>query len=174
MRGRRAAREQPMNPGMATEIGTRDQLLVDLAAALGPSEPVRLLVILRLGGFDEFTSKFGNGATDKLLDVVVSRLPAASGPSNFYYRPRKDELCGLIAGRLDGVERALFTAAREVNATLGTNGISLGFGTAVLPHQASDPVNALALADSRVIGVADGDPMPRSSPSGSLPLGLFV
>ena len=55
------------------------------------------------------------------------------------------------------------------------NGISLGFGTAVLPHEASDPVGALALADSRVISVADGDPMPRSSGGGVLPLGrLFV
>ena len=164
-----------MNSGMTIQIGTRDQLLVDLAASLRPDEPVRLLVILRLGGFEEFTSKFGNGATEKLLGVVISRLPAASGPSNFYYRPRKDELCGLISGRLDGVEAALIAAAREISETLGTDGISLGFGTAVLPHQAGDPVEALALADSRVIGVADGDPMPRGSGSGSLPLGrLFV
>ena len=96
---------------MTIEIGTRDQLLVDLAASLAPGEPVRLLVILRLGGFEEFAGKFGNGATEKLLGVVVSRLPPASGPSNFYYRPRKDELCGLIAGRLDGVEAALIAAA---------------------------------------------------------------
>jgi GGDEF domain-containing protein len=163
-----------MNSGMKIKIGTRDQLLVDLEASLAPGEPVRLLVILRLGGFEEFVSKFGNGATDKLLNVVVSRLPPASGPSHFYYRPRKDELCGLIAGRLDGVEASLFAAAREINETLGEDGISLGFGTAVLPHQAHDAVEALALADSRVVGVADGDPMPRSSGSGSLPLGLFV
>lgn len=164
-----------MNPGMAIEIGTRDQLLLDLAAAVAPGEPARLLVILRLGGFEEFTSNFGNGATERLLEVVVSRLPAASGPSNFYYRPRKDELCGLIAGRLVGVEGALVAAAREIDDTPDTTGISLGFGTAILPHEAPDPIEALALADSRVIGVANGDPMPRSSGSGALPLGrLFV
>jgi GGDEF domain-containing protein len=162
---------------MSTKIGTRDQLLLDLAAAVAPGQPVRLLVILRLGGFEQFTSTFGNGATDKLLDVVVSRLPPASGPSSFYYRPRKDELCGLIAGRLDGVEGALFAAAREIGDSLGTQDISLGFGTAVLPHEASDPLEALALADSRVVGVADGDPMPRSTGVSVdvLPLGrLFV
>lgn len=159
---------------MSTKIGTRDQLLVDLAAAVAPGEPVRLLVILRLGGFEEFTSTFGNGATGKLLDVVVSRLPPASS-SSFYYRPRKDELCGLIGGRLDGVEGALFEAARQIGDSLGTQDISLGFGTAVLPHEATDPVDALALADSRVIGVADGDPMPRSTGVSVdvLPLGRF-
>ena len=160
---------------MAFDVRTREQLLIDLAAAVTPGEPVQLLVILRLGGFDDFTGRFGNGATEKLLDVVVSRLPAASGPSNFYYRPRKDELCGLIAGRLDGVEGALFAAAREISDTLGASGISLGFGTAILPHEASDAVDALALADSRVVGIPDGDPMPRSSGGGVLPLGrLFV
>jgi len=160
---------------MPIEIGTREQLLVDLTRAVVPGEPVKLLVVFRLGGFEEFASRYGNETTATLLGRVVSRLPEASGPSNFYYRPRKDELCGLISGRLDGVEAALIAAAREISETLGTDGISLGFGTAVLPHQAGDPVEALALADSRVIGVADGDPMPRGSGSGSLPLGrLFV
>ena len=101
---------------MAFDVRTREQLLIDLAAAVTPGEPVQLLVILRLGGFDDFTGRFGNGATQKLLDVVVARLPAASGPSNFYYRPRKDELCGLIAGRLDGVFLAVGSALAVVGA----------------------------------------------------------
>jgi len=158
---------------MTIQIGTRDQLLVDLAASLRPDEPVRLLVILRLGGFEEFTSKFGNGATEKLLGVVISRLPAASGPSNFYYRPRKDELCGLVMGRLDGVEAALAAAAKDIDETLGAYGIALGFGTAILPHEARDPIQALAVADSRIVGVADGTTMPRGTAGGSLPLGML-
>jgi hypothetical protein len=166
-----------MSAGMSIPIGTRDQLLVDLAAALAPGEPVRLLVILRLGGFEEFTSTYGNGATERLLEIVVGQLPPASGPSSFYYRPRKDELSGLIAGRLDGVEAALVAAGREISDSLGAKGISLGFGTAILPREANEPIKALALADSRVTGVANGNPMPRSTGVGVdvLPLGrLFV
>jgi hypothetical protein len=158
---------------MSIEIGTREQLLIDLAGAVGPGEPVRLLVVFRLGGFEEFAGRYGNGVTDELLSRVVGRLPEASGPSTFYYRPRKDELCGLVAGRLDGVEAALTAAAQEVNDTLGSQGISLGFGTAILPHEARDPIKALALADGRVIGVADGAAMPRGTAGGALPLGML-
>ena len=75
--------------------------------ALAPGEPVRLLVILRLGGFEEFAGRYGNGATEKLLEPSSSAAcPPASGPSSFYYRPRKDELCGLD-------RRAASTASRQ-------------------------------------------------------------
>jgi GGDEF domain-containing protein len=162
-----------MTLSMPLEIGTREELLTDLTGAVAPGEPVRLLVVFRLGGFEEFASRYGNGATNDLLTRVVSHLPEASGPSSFYYRPRKDELCGLVAGRLDGVEAALIAAAHDVNETLGSKGLSLGFGTAILPHEAHDPISALAVADGRVIGVADGAAMPRGTASGALPLGML-
>ena len=162
-----------MNLAMPIEIGTREQLLIDLTGAVAPGEPVRLLVLFRLGGFEEFASRYANGATDALLSRVVSRLPEASGPSSFYYRPRKDELCGLVAGRLDGVEAALTAAAQDVNETLGSKGLSLGFGTAILPYEAHDPISALAMVDGRVIGVADGAAMPRGTAGGVLPLGML-
>jgi GGDEF domain-containing protein len=158
---------------MSVEIGTREQLLIDLTGAVAPGEPVRLLVLFRLGGFEEFAGRYGNGATDELLNRVVGHLPEASGPSSFYYRPRKDELCGLVAGRLDGVEAALTAAAQDVNDTLGSKGISLGFGTAILPYEARDPISALATADGRVIGIADGAAMPRGTAGGELPLGML-
>ena len=158
---------------MPIEIGTREQLLVDLTRAVVPGEPVKLLVVFRLGGFEEFASRYGNETTATLLGRVVSRLPEASGPSNFYYRPRKDELCGLVMGRLDGVEAALAAAAKDIDETLGAYGIALGFGTAILPHEARDPIQALAVADSRIVGVADGTTMPRGTAGGSLPLGML-
>ena len=158
---------------MAFEIGTREQLLVDLTRAVVPGESVKLLVIFRLGGFEEFAGRYGNDTTATLLNRVVSRLPEASGPSSFYYRPRKDELCGLVMGRLDGVEAALAAAAKDIDETLGSQGIALGFGTAILPHEASDPIAALALADSRIVAVADGVTMPRATAGGSLPLGML-
>jgi GGDEF domain-containing protein len=150
---------------MPIEIGTREELMVNLQAAVAPGEVTRLLVVFRLGGYEEFVSRYGYSATDALMSHVASRLPDASGPSSFYYRPRKNELCAIIAGRVDGVEGALAVAARDVHETLEPSGIELGFGTAVVPQEASDAIGALALADSRLIGVADGEPIPRDSRS---------
>ena len=157
------------------KIGTRDELMVNLEAAVVRGEPSRLLVVFRLGGFEEFVSRYGYGATDALVSHVASRLPDASRPSNFYSRPRKNELCAIISGRIDGVEGALAAAAREVHETLEPSGIALGFGTAILPQEARDPTEALALADSRLIGVADGEPIPRDSHSAArVPTGARV
>jgi hypothetical protein len=158
---------------MATRIGTREELIVDLTAASAPGEPPRLLVVFRLGGFQEFTSEFGNRATTSLIRHIVGRLPAASGPSSFYYRPRKDERCGIIAGRLLEVERALCAAATDVSELVSSSGISLGFGTAVLPWEANNAVDALALADSRIVGIADGEPVFRSSADAPVPVPLL-
>ena len=148
---------------MAIEIGTREELMVNLKAAVRHDEPTRLLVVFRLGGYEEFVGRYGYGATDALMTHVASRLPDASGPSSFYYRPRKSEICAIIAGRVEGVEGALAAAARDVHETLKPSGISLGFGTAVVPQEASDAIDALALADSRLTGVFDGEPMPRET-----------
>ena len=143
--------------GVAAEIGTRDDLLFDLAAAVAPGEPTRSLVVFRVEGFDAFTAQFGYGATDGLIGQVVACLPETTGPLSFYYRPREDELCALIAGRLDGIEEALFAAASAVYDTLGSSGVSLDFGMVFLPHEARDPVDALALANSRMTAAVDVD-----------------
>jgi hypothetical protein len=146
-------------------VGTREELLAALQTALTPEQPVRLLVIFRLGGFEEFT-RLGTRSPGALIREVMSYLPDATGPSGFYYRPRKDELCGLIEGSLRDVERALLAASTALNERLQRKGLSLGFGAAVLPDEAGDPIGALALADSRVARVTDGEPMPRGSVGG--------
>jgi hypothetical protein len=137
---------------MSFTIADRDELMVDLGGAVTPGQQVRLFVIFRIEGFSQFKLQYGDGATGALIGHILRCLPAASGPSDFYYRPRKDELCALISGRLDGVEGALFEAANAVYEILGSKGISLDFGTAVLPYEARDAIAALALADGRMTG----------------------
>ena len=83
-------------------------------------------------------SRFGYTATDALMSHVASCLPDDRGPSRFYYRPRKNELCAIIAGRVEGVEGALAAAARDIHETLKPSRIELGFGTAVVPQEADD------------------------------------
>jgi hypothetical protein len=154
--------KRPVSERTDVHVGTREELLTDLEAALVPEQPVRLLVIFRLGGFEEFT-RLGTRSPGALIREVMSYLPGSTGPSGFYYRPRKDELCGLIEGSLRDVERALLAASTALNERLQRKGLSLGFGAAVLPDEAGDPIGALALADSRVARVSDGEPMPRGS-----------
>jgi GGDEF domain-containing protein len=137
---------------MSFTIGSRDDLIADLGVAVAPGEPEKLFVVFRIEGFDQFTRQYGDGGPDALIGHVLRCLPPASGPFGFYYRPRKDELCVLISGCLDGVEGGLFEAANAVYEILGSSGISLDFGTAFLPEEASDPTAALALADGRMTG----------------------
>lgn len=137
---------------MPITIGTRDELIAVLGAAVGPEQPERLLVVFRVEGFDQFTLQYGKGAPDALVGHVLRCLPGASAPFDFYFRPRKDELCALISGDLDGVEAGLFEAANAVFEILGATGISLDFGTALLPEEANDATEALALADGRMTG----------------------
>jgi GGDEF domain-containing protein len=150
---------------VAIEIGTREELITHLRAALAPGEPTRLCAVFRVGKFEEFVARYGYAATGALMSHIASLLPEGSGPPSFYYRPRKNELCAIIGGHTEGVEGALAIAAREVHETLGESGVSLGFGTAILPFEASDPIDLLALADSRLAGVANGKPMPRDAAS---------
>lgn len=137
---------------MAIPVGSRDELMNDLATAVAKGQRCRLLVIFRIEGYEEFARYYGDGATDALISHVLRCLPPASGPSGFYYRPRRDEVCALVSGRLEGVEEGLFRAASAVYDVLGSQGISLDFGTALLPNEARDPVVALALADGRMTG----------------------
>jgi GGDEF domain-containing protein len=137
---------------MPITIGERQELMEVLDAAVAPDQPERLFVIFRVEGFDQFTRQYGEGAPDALVGHVLRCLPVASAPFEFYYRPRKDELCALISGSLDGVEAGLFEAANAVFEILGRAGISLDFGTAFLPEEANDATGALALADGRMTG----------------------
>jgi GGDEF domain-containing protein len=137
---------------MPVTIGTRDELIAVLGTAVAPDEPERLLVVFRVEGFDQFAGRYGDGAPDALVSHVLRCVPAASGQFEFYFRPRKDELCALIAGNLDGIEAGLFEAANAVFEILGSSGISLDFGTASLPAEAHDAIEALALADGRMTG----------------------
>ena len=148
---------------VAIEIGTREELMTHLKAALAPGEPTRLLAVFRVGKFEEFVGRYGYAATGALMSHIASLLPEDTGPPAFYYRPRKNELCAIMGGHTEGVEGALAIAAREVHEALGESGVSLGFGTAIMPFEASDPIDLLALADGRLTGIGNGQPMPREA-----------
>ena len=144
------------------EIRTREALMIDLRKALELSEPLRMLVTFRIARYAEFADKWGAYATDALVTYIASCLPSSSRPASFYHRIRKDELCGLIGGRLNWVEGGFSAAATAVDEMLGSSGIALAFGTAILPYEARDATEALALVDSRIKGVRTGEDVPRA------------
>jgi len=152
-------------PGVQAEIRLREELMSDLRRAVQPGEPLRLLVTFRLAHMADFAYRFGDRAREALVGHIADCLPPTAGPASFYYRIRKDELCGLIGGQLTGIEGGLSAAAREVDEMLGASGISLGFGTAILPYEAGDPTAALALVDSRIAGVKHGEHLAREESS---------
>lgn len=148
-------------------IGTRQELMAELTRALAPGSSMSLLVIFRLGGLREFVAEHDEETADELVRRTSQRLVKAIGPSGVYYRPRRDELCGLIGGPLEGAKDTLYEAVMALNAERETTGITAGFGVALLPYEAADPISALQLADERLSGLVElRKPKKRTRKSG--------
>jgi hypothetical protein len=75
---------------MSFTIGSRDELIGDLSAAVAPGEPERLFVVFRIEGFDHFTRHYGDGGANALVGHVLRCLPTARWPFDFPHRPRND------------------------------------------------------------------------------------
>jgi GGDEF domain-containing protein len=140
---------------MDVHIGTRQELMAELTRALAPGSPMSLLAIFRLGGLREYVAEHDEEAADDLVRRTSERLAMAIGPTAVYYRPRRDELCGLISGPLEGAKDTLYEAVMALNAERDTTGITAGFGVALLPFEADDPISALKLADERLSGLVE-------------------
>jgi hypothetical protein len=143
------------------QIGTRDELLVAIDGAIQAREPTRLLVIFRLGGYQDFTVRFGDGAILATATSVARHLPGDGSLSTFYYRPREDELCLLLEGPLESVEEALLAAAHQVDDELGPNGVAVGYAMATLPYGTHTLIESLRFVDRQIVDMA-GHAMPRS------------
>jgi hypothetical protein len=134
---------------------TREQLLVDLDAAVEPDEKLRLYFVFRLVGTDRLHDLVGDAIAELLLYEAAGSIALAIGPRAVFYRPRRDELCGLVTGPLLGMEETLVDVLAGLNAEHSTVGLSAGFGAVILPREARTAGDAVALADQRVVGVVD-------------------
>ncbi len=144
---------------MEIRFHTREELHADLEAAVGPETPLRLFFVFRLSGVDHLNSKVGDAVAGVLLSEAAHSIAVAIGPRAIYYRPRRDELCGLVAGNLHGTEQVLVTTLARLNDEHRAIGLSAGFGAVILPREAPTVAHAVSLADQRVAGVID-----RSTP----------
>jgi hypothetical protein len=151
------------------QIRDREQLLGDLSAALETVAALHLFFIFRLSRSDEPEARPPNATAEPLLAEAAAGLAGAIGPSASLYRPRSNELCGLVPAPLLGVEEALVSVLAIHNDAHRLSGLVAGFGAVVLPREAQTTPDAMRLADQRLTGIT-GDALPRPAglrPSGS-------
>lgn len=151
-----------------TGLANRGAMQVDLEAACARAgEEALTLVLFDLDGFKHLNDAFGHPAGDQILIERGDELVAALGEDGTAYRFGGDEFCVLLGcaeDRLDDVKRraasALTTRGRGYE-------ISASWGAVRIPAEASEPGEALALADMRMYaqkesrGVARGDRLPQ-------------
>jgi two-component system, cell cycle response regulator len=137
-----------------TGLGNRRKLKDDLSNIINEISEQNpfALVILDLNGFKTYNDSFGHAAGDMLLARLGASLAAAADGSGTAYRLGGDEFCVLAAcGGQEG-QRLSSTYARALAARGEGFSITAAHGVVMLPDEARDPSNALALADARMYG----------------------
>jgi len=153
---------------MAETFGTRATLLADLGSAVAADAPPQLFFVFRLTGVDGFPRRLAEAVANVLIADAARVLRGQIGPASAYYRPRRDELCGLVPGPLDGVEDALVATLATHNDEHESSGLAAGFGAVLVPREARSVAGAIQLADRRIaVLLPPREPVPRAgSPSG--------
>jgi diguanylate cyclase (GGDEF)-like protein len=134
-----------------TGLGNRRQLVADLERRLH-AESVRptLLMLFDLDGFKSYNDTFGHPAGDALLERLGGKLASVPGSDGAVYRLGGDEFC-LMTHVAEGEAEELIDRACAALTEHGEGfEIETSFGAIVLPDEATDPAQALQLADERL------------------------
>jgi predicted signal transduction protein with EAL and GGDEF domain len=137
--------------GMSVEIGSREQLMIDLTLALAPGSRERLLTVVRLYGLHTLTERSGTGAREQLLERAHRLTLREVQSCGRMYLPRRDELCVLFDVPLDEAIRVLDKLTAALNALDPAGDVSAEAGVALLPDEAAHPIGALGRADRRIL-----------------------
>jgi two-component system, cell cycle response regulator len=136
-----------------TGLGNRRQLTADLAAHLDDFDSGRplMLTLFDLDGFKAYNDTFGHPAGDRLLVRLSARLSGVLADRGTAYRMGGDEFCALW--HLSDLGQASVKTIDAVGA-LSEHGeafsIGCSYGSALLPNEATEPTEALRLADRRM------------------------
>jgi two-component system cell cycle response regulator len=135
-----------------TGLGNRGKLLLDLheATAIGTEQSPLALVMFDLDGFKLYNDTFGHAAGDALLRRMASRLAAVMDGSGSAYRVGGDEFCILIAGDLRTAGDLTARALAALTEQGGAFAVTASYGSAAIPGDCADGVQALKLADERM------------------------
>jgi diguanylate cyclase (GGDEF)-like protein len=136
-----------------TGLANRRRLFFDLKHELrdASSERPLLLLLFDLDGFKAYNDNFGHLAGDALLKRLGQSLSAATrGSGGVAYRMGGDEFCVLGSGHSDRVELMISAAEAALKEEGEGFSISASYGGVLLPGEATDPSEALRLADQRM------------------------
>jgi diguanylate cyclase (GGDEF)-like protein len=132
-----------------TGLANRRRLIVDLERRLGRAgaAPAALL-LFDLDGFKTYNDSFGHMAGDSLLARLGTALRTAVEPGGTAYRLGGDEFCVLC----DAEALPVIEVAAEMALTERGEGFAIGasHGAVALPQEATDPAEALRIADERM------------------------
>jgi two-component system cell cycle response regulator len=136
-----------------TGLGNRRQLREDLAKHAEEFDPQRplMLTLFDLDGFKHYNDTFGHLAGDELLHRLGAKLSELLTGQGTAYRMGGDEFCALWS-RSDADQASVTTM--DAVAALSERGeaftISCSYGSVLLPNEATDPTDALQIADRRM------------------------
>ena len=142
----RASRDEAKTDAL-TGLGNRRALAESIEELDGA--PV-VLALFDLDGFKHYNDTFGHPAGDALLVRLGSNLAACLERRGRAFRMGGDEFCVLIEPGNDDPEQLVRSAAAALSESGDGFSIGCSFGSILLPQEATDPAEALRIADQRM------------------------
>jgi diguanylate cyclase (GGDEF)-like protein len=134
-----------------TGLFNRRKLVQDLERRLKDEDAgTTLLMIFDLDGFKGYNDSFGHPAGDALLARLGSKLAAVPGEKGAAYRLGGDEFCLVASVRPGEAERLIDRACAALSERGEGFDVSTSFGAVLIPDDATEPSEALRLADERL------------------------
>ena len=133
-----------------TGFGTRAKLIADLREACDFNGPQSTLAIFDLGGFGRYVELYGRLEGEALLASLARRLQDMFARSASCYRPRYDEFAALLEAPAASAEPLLAETVSALTSHFEQCSIAFSYGAAIVPDEAAEPGDALALADTRL------------------------
>jgi diguanylate cyclase (GGDEF)-like protein len=144
--------ERELSTDSLTGLRNRRALMEDLPRACESADESHpaFLWYFDLNGFKRYNDSFGHVAGDALLARLGSRMAEAIGRHGSCYRLGGDEFCALLSGPVDDPHALFLTAREALSERGGAFAVTASAGAVEIPREASDPTQALRLADQRM------------------------
>ncbi len=138
---------------LRSELGfaSRDDLIEDLREALRPGSSPGVLAIFALDGAEEYRRVNGESAGERLNGRLAEEFLSIVRPVGRCYTSRQDELCALFHLPIDIVSPILAAASIAIRREGEISLVTTSFGVALLPGQATGPIEALIAADQNLV-----------------------
>jgi two-component system cell cycle response regulator len=135
-----------------TGLGNRRALARMLEERLPEASPERpvVLAIFDLDGFKQYNDTFGHPAGDTLLVRLGANLAAFLHGRGRAFRMGGDEFCAVFRSAGEPYEAMVHGAAAALSEHGDGFSITCSHGAITLPVEATDPVEALRIADQRM------------------------